>query len=112
MRPPLATFIGGLVLLTALTSPALAQTAPPTAAASPAANPHPARELTVSKCFQCHSDTIWRDQRQDARAWEAALYRMVARGSVWTGDDIKTMATFLAADYGPNSPRSAPASRP
>ncbi len=110
MRSPLATFIGGLVLLTALTNPAFAQTAPP--AATPASNPHPARELTVSKCFQCHSDNIWRDQRQDARAWEAALYRMVARGAIWTGDDIKTMATFLAADYGPNAPRSAPASRP
>ena len=106
MRPPRATFIGGLVLLTVMASPALAQNT------TPAALPHPARELTVSKCFQCHSDNIWRDQRQDARAWEAALYRMVARGAVWTGDDIKTMATFLAADYGPNAPRSAQASRP
>ena len=109
MQPHSRNFLATALLILAVTCPALAQNTTPTPV--PAATPHPARELTVSKCFQCHSDTIWRDQRQDTRAWEAALYRMVARGAVWTGEDIKTMATFLAADYGPNSPKSAPVSR-
>jgi hypothetical protein len=77
--------------------------------AAPAANP--AKDLVVSKCLQCHSDAIWRDQRQDARAWEATLYRMVARGAVWTGDEIKTMASYLATDFGPNAPKVASTSR-
>lgn len=72
---------------------------------------HSAKELVTSKCVQCHSDAIWRDQRQDARAWEATLYRMMGRGSVWTGEEIKTMAAFLALEYGPQSPKSAPVNR-
>ena len=78
-------------------------------APSPPANP--ARELVVGKCLQCHSDNIWRDQRQDARAWEATLYRMMARGAVWTGEEIKTMANYLATDFGPNSPKVAASNR-
>ena len=70
-----------------------------------------AKELVVGKCLQCHADAIWRDQRQDARAWEATLYRMMARGSVWTGEEIKSMASYLAQDFGPNSPKSAPVNR-
>jgi hypothetical protein len=97
-----------LTLLSA--SCAMAQDSAPKAAPSaPAANP--ARELVVSKCLQCHSDAIWRDQRQDARAWEATLYRMLARGAVWTGDEIKTMASYLATDFGPNAPKVASTSR-
>jgi hypothetical protein len=79
--------------------------------ASATAPANPARDLVVSKCLQCHSDNIWRDQRQDARAWEAALYRMLARGAVWTGEDIKTMSGYLATDFGPNSPRAATTTR-
>jgi hypothetical protein len=97
-----------VVILTVLSSSCvLAQDSAPKAA--PAANP--ARELVVSKCLQCHSDAIWRDQRQDARAWEATLYRMMARGAVWTGDEIKTMASYLATDFGPNAPKVASTSR-
>ncbi len=78
---------------------------------APNAPANPARDLVVSKCLQCHSDAIWRDQRQDARAWEATLYRMMARGAVWTGEDIKTMASYLATDFGPNAPKVATAAR-
>lgn len=60
--------------------------------------------LTVlkSKCFQCHTDAMWRDQRQDARMWEANLYRMVGRGALWTTEEIKLMADYLGTDFGPN----------
>jgi|GEM_PF-544054 len=87
----------------------LAQDSAPKTTATAAANP--GRDLVVGKCLQCHADTIWRDQRQDARAWEATLYRMVARGAVWTGEDIKTMSNYLATDFGPNSPKVASSAR-
>jgi len=87
----------------------LAQDSAPKTTAMAAANP--GRDLVVGKCLQCHADTIWRDQRQDARAWEATLYRMVARGAVWTGEDIKTMSNYLATDFGPNSPKVASSAR-
>lgn len=97
---------GVLLLLTAQT--VFAQSAANEAAA-PA---NPARDLLLAKCQQCHTDGIWRDQRQDARAWEATLYRMMGRGAVWSFDDIKTMAGYLATDFGPNSPRAQRRSNP
>ncbi len=102
----------GKVLLTlaclVASSFACAQDSAPKAAT---ATTNPARDLVVGKCLQCHSDNIWRDQRQDARAWEATLYRMLGRGAVWTGEEIKTMANYLATDFGPNSPKVASANR-
>lgn len=80
--------------------------------AAPSATNNPARALLQSKCLQCHTDTIWRDQRQDARAWEATLYRMMGRGAVWSGEDIKTMASYLATDFGPDAPRAQRPARP
>ena len=86
-----------------LATPALAQ--------QPEAPVHPGKTLLLGKCAQCHADSIWRDQRQDARAWEATLYRMMGRGAVWTGEEIKTMADYLAVDFGSNVPRAKPAAR-
>ncbi len=54
---------------------------------------------------------MWRDQRQDARAWEANLYRMVGRGALWTTDEIKQMADYLGTDFGPNVPPVAAPAR-
>jgi hypothetical protein len=69
---------------------------------------HPGLEILRSKCFQCHTDAMWRDARQDARAWEAALYRMVGRGGIWTTEEIKLMADYLGTDFGPNRPPNEP----
>ena len=71
----------------------------------------PGKALLAAKCFQCHTDAMFRDQRQDRRAWEATLYRMVGRGALWTRDEINAMADYLATDYGPQAPRAAAASR-
>ena len=65
---------------------------------------HPGLQLLRDKCFQCHTDSMWRDARQDARQWEAALYRMVGRGGIWTTEEIKLMADYLGADFGPGKP--------
>lgn len=72
---------------------------------SPSGQIQEGKTLLQSKCAQCHTDSIWRDQRQDARAWEATLYRMMGRGAVWSGSDIHAMASYLATDFGPQSPR-------
>jgi mono/diheme cytochrome c family protein len=64
--------------------------------------PHQGLQILKAKCFQCHTDAMWRDARQDARAWEAAIYRMVGRGGVWTAEEIKLMADYLGTDFGPN----------
>ena len=64
---------------------------------------HPGLQLLRDKCFQCHTDAMWRDSRQDARWWEAALYRMVGRGGLWSTEEIKLMADYLGTDFGPNA---------
>jgi len=78
--------------------------AAPTAAQQNAQAPaaaHPGRAVVMSKCFQCHTDAMFRDQRQDRRGWEAAIYRMVGRGGLWTAEEIKLMADYLGAEFGP-----------
>jgi mono/diheme cytochrome c family protein len=67
------------------------------AAAQESANP--GRAVVLSKCFQCHTDAMFRDQRQDRRAWEATIYRMVGRGALWTPEEIKLMADYLGTEY-------------
>jgi mono/diheme cytochrome c family protein len=70
---------------------------------------HPGRSVVMSKCFQCHTDAMFRDQRQDRRGWEAAIYRMIGRGGLWTQEEITLMADYLGSDFGPSSkPTSAP----
>src|SRR5438132_311068 len=69
-------------------------------------------ELVAVKCAQCHSSAMWQDQRQDMRAWEANLYRMVGRGALWTTEEIKLMAEYLGTDFGPNAKPSEPPTEP
>ncbi len=92
--------VRALALLAALLMPcaALAQRKP-----APVGFPDgPGKDVLVSKCFQCHGPNMWMDQRQDRRAWESALYRMVGRGALWTQDEIKQMAEYLGSVYGKN----------
>jgi hypothetical protein len=76
-------------------------------AASSTENQHPGRAVLLSKCFQCHTDATWRDQRQDRTAWEAALYRMIGRGALWTSEEIRLMADFLGTGFGPSAVSSS-----
>jgi mono/diheme cytochrome c family protein len=76
--------------------------AAPAAAQEKKAQEHKGLQIIKAKCFQCHTDSMWRDARQDARAWEAALYRMVGRGGIWSAEEIKLMADYLGTDFGPN----------
>jgi mono/diheme cytochrome c family protein len=60
----------------------------------------PGKETLLGKCFQCHGPGMWLDHRQDRRGWEGVLYRMVGRGALWSDEEIKAMADYLAAVYG------------
>ena len=91
--------LSGTLIVLAAAARAQDNSAPATA--------NPGRELVVSKCFQCHTDSMFRDQRQDRRAWEATIYRMVGRGGLWTPDEVKQMADYLAADFGPQAKAAA-----
>jgi mono/diheme cytochrome c family protein len=79
-----------------LPAPARAQEAKPEGGAQ-----SPGHILVLSKCFQCHTDAMYRDLRQDRRAWEATVYRMIGRGALWTPEEIRLMADYLGAEYGP-----------
>jgi len=92
-----------MLLMLGVAGHGLAQSAAAESVASSAAPS--AKDLLQRNCAQCHNDAMWRDQRQDAKAWEATLYRMMGRGAVWSGDDIVTMATFLGTEFGPQVPK-------
>jgi mono/diheme cytochrome c family protein len=77
--------------------------APAGAQDQPSSAQHPGRAVVMSKCFQCHTDAMFRDHRTDRRGWEAAIYRMVGRGGLWTADEIKLMADYLVTDFGPGA---------
>jgi cytochrome c5 len=74
----------------------------PAAAQAPNA-PNPGRDLVASKCFQCHTDAMFRDGRQDRRTWEATIYRMVGRGGLWTAEEIGLMADYLGEAFPPDA---------
>ena len=71
------------------------------AAQQPGAADSAGRAVVTAKCFQCHTDAMFRDARQDRRAWEAAIYRMIGRGGLWTAEEIKSMAEYLGSEFGP-----------
>jgi mono/diheme cytochrome c family protein len=72
-------------------------------AAAQQPTPNPGRDAVMSKCFQCHTDAMFRDHRQDRRGWEATIYRMIGRGGLYTADEIKLMADYLGTDFGPDA---------
>jgi mono/diheme cytochrome c family protein len=88
-----------LVWSLALASVSLVAQAPKPAEAPPGAAA--GKEILQRKCFQCHQASMWSSLRQDRRAWESTLYRMVGRGALWTEDEIRAMADFLGQTRGP-----------
>jgi mono/diheme cytochrome c family protein len=77
-------------------------------ARSDAGTQNPGHVLVLSKCFQCHTDAMYRDLRQDRRAWEATVYRMIGRGALWTPEEVKLMADYLGTEYGPAAKSATP----
>jgi hypothetical protein len=98
MTPTRKTLLG--VALVCAATGALAQQPPA---------PNPGRDLVMSKCFQCHTDAMFRDHRQERRGWEATIYRMIGRGGLYAPEEIKMMADYLGADFGPTAKPAAQA---
>ena len=96
-RPPRIPAFAAASLVALACGAALAQQPKKAAPGFPDA---PGKEVLVAKCFQCHGPNLWLAQRQDRRAWESTLYRMVGRGALWTEDEIRAMADYLGAVYG------------
>jgi hypothetical protein len=80
---------------------------PAAAQESGAAAQHPGRDVVMGKCFQCHTESMYRDLRQERRGWEATIYRMIGRGGLWTAEEITLMADYLGAALGADA-RPAP----
>lgn len=95
------TFATALLAAVFLSSAALAQQQGKAAPSkSPPGFPDaPGKDVLVAKCFQCHGPNMFTPLRQDRRAWESTLYRMVGRGALWTEEEIKAMADYLGAVY-------------
>jgi hypothetical protein len=89
----------------------LALVAPAGAQQVPQPAPHPGRGVVMSKCFQCHTDAMFRDHRTDGRGWQAAIYRMIGRGGLWTQEEIKLMVDYLGTEFGPSSKPAGAVSR-
>jgi mono/diheme cytochrome c family protein len=85
--------------LVSLTTPVDARSTGQAASAAPAEAA--GKEILQRKCFQCHQASMWSSLRQDRKAWEGVLYRMVGRGALWTEDEIRAMADFLGQTRGP-----------
>jgi mono/diheme cytochrome c family protein len=63
-------------------------------------------------CVQCHNLRGIQSQRKTQQQWRDTVYSMIGRGGMILPDEIEPIAVYLAATYGPNSPRataSAPA---
>jgi len=60
----------------------------------------PGRDVLTKKCMQCHQMSMWTALRQDRKAWESVMYRMVGRGALWTEDEIRSMTDYLARARG------------
>lgn len=68
-------------------------------------------EILAAKCSQCHTDSMWREQRQNRRAWEATLYRMIGRGAAWELEEINAMADYLGRDFSQQASQSTAATK-
>src|ERR1041384_2592968 len=88
---------------------AIARTEGAAVATAPQAQPQetaaaadsPGRVIVQRKCAQCHQAGMWTSLRQDRRAWESTLYRMVGRGALWTPEEGGAMADYLTQIRGP-----------
>ena len=90
-----------LLLCLSVVDAAWAQGAPAPAQTPAAATQNPGQQVLQRKCAQCHAATMWTALRQDHRAWESTLYRMVGRGALWTPEEISAMADYLTQIRGP-----------
>lgn len=69
------------------------------------------KAIALAACLQCHGAKTLTHQRKDRAAWEATVYDMVGKGAPLLPDEIDPLVTYLAAYFGPETPRATPAAR-
>ena len=76
------------------------------------------KELIQQKCTMCHAANLWMSQRHTRDEWGSVLDNMMSKGLEASNEDLDTMATYLAQNFGPvaktppATPPAAPASDP
>jgi len=65
------------------------------------------KETAGQACVQCHNMRTIQQQRKSLEKWRDTVYGMISQGAPVFPDEIEPLAAYLAANYGPNSPRSA-----
>ena len=70
----------------------------------------PGKEVVLKKCVSCHTLQNVVARRGDADDWALEVSKMVGRGAVISDDDADTIVDYLAAHFGPNSPKPGPSS--
>lgn len=99
---PLLRASAGLLCLSLVAAAGIAGASPAPPQQAPAAGADsPGRAILQRKCAQCHQAGMWTSLKQDRRAWESTLYRMVGRGALWTPEEITAMADYLSQIRGP-----------
>jgi len=118
------TSVGILVGIGILAArPAAAQDAgqtPPPAAAPAAPKPvelpdGPGKPIATEYCQMCHKLTNLTKAHKDLDDWKDTIHTMIDRGAGIPDDQIDTLATYLAANFGPKDAApagSAPAAAP
>ena len=103
------------LLLTLVTLAACSKSPPPrptaTASASAvaavapvaAAPASPGHELVKGACLSCHAEEMLAQQRLPKEKWAATVKKMAGWGANLDPSEFETLATYLAASYGPDA---------
>src|SRR5262245_20021050 len=70
-----------------------------------AADVEKGRVAVGQACVQCHNLRGIQSQRKSAQQWRDTVYSMIGRGGMIMPDEIEPITAYLAANFGPNSPR-------
>src|SRR5579862_8056051 len=58
------------------------------------------RAVLEHMCTRCHGLNVITGQRMNAQRWSDEVHDMISRGAVGSDDDVKTLVTYLAANFG------------
>lgn len=101
--------LGALVLVLALTAPALARVAgdgPPRLKPYPGELPPGAgRDLAARSCLMCHAATLITQQAKDSSGWAKTVGQMEKWGVVLAPGERDTLIGYLVGRLGPRAPR-------
>ena len=72
------------------------------------------RELVAAACATCHPAVAFTRVREGSDAWRAQVYDMILRGAQLGPDEVDTVVTYLATNFGPgiNVPEGRPTTLP